>query len=245
MSKIIIANWKMELNLKQSLKLLKEYKKILKLKKRNYSYIVCPDFLSLAYLAAKQESSRVFPFYLGAQTLGHQNFGALTGEVSPLNLKRIGVNFSLVGHSERRYMGEKASLLKEKILSALKVNIIPVLCLGEEKKLSQKKLENYIDKEIKDIFSELSKSQIRQIIIAYEPVWAIGSNNPCSPKKASQVHSIIKEKINNKFGHLPKVLYGGSINGENAKDYLNYNNIDGLLVGGASLNANKFKKIIN
>ncbi len=245
MSKIIIANWKMELSLKQSLKLLKDYKQILKFKKKNYQIIVCPDYLALAYLAAKQESSRVFPFYLGSQNLGHKNYGALTGEVSALNLKKIGANFSLIGHSERRAMGEKNSLLKEKVLTALKANIIPVLCLGEEKKISQKKLESYIEKEIKEIFSGLSSRQAKKVIIAYEPVWAIGSNNPCLPKKASQVHNIIKEKIGNKFGHLAKVLYGGSVNADNAQDYLNYDSIDGLLAGGASLKVNKFKKIIN
>ena len=245
MSKTIIANFKMELSLKQSLDLLKKYKKGLKTINTNYNLIVCPDFLCLAYLSAKDEKTRVFPFNLGSQTVGHLKYGALTGEVSAFNLKDIGVSFCLLGHSERRQMGENNHIIREKIKTALKAKLIPVLCIGEEKKLSKSKLDTFLAKEIRETFSGFSQSEMKKIIIAYEPVWAIGNKNPCLPKKADEVHGLIKEIIFKKFKTNIKVLYGGSVNGENAKSYLEWENIDGLLVGGASLSWKKFKKVIN
>lgn len=245
MSKIIIANFKMELDLKQSLKLIENYKKIFLTHKIKYKIIVCPDFLSLAYLSAKKQEKRTFPFHLASQTIGHLKYGALTGEVSPLSLKNIGVNYSLIGHSERRQMGEKNSLINKKIKMALKAKIVPIVCLGSEKKLTKNTLHKFITNELKEILVNLSKSKIKKIIIAYEPVWAISPNEPCSPKIASQVHSFIKDYFNNKYKINICLLYGGSVNDINAKDYLAYDNIDGLLVGNASLSALKFKKIIS
>ncbi len=245
MSKIIIANFKMELSLKQSLKLLENYKMIFIVNNIKHTVIACPDYLSLAYLSAKNQEKRTFPFHLGSQNIGHLNYGALTGEVSVFNLKNLGVNFSLIGHSERRKIGEDNFLINEKIKTALKAKITPVVCLGEEKKISKEAFNKYIAKELKELFKDINKVDIKKIIIAYEPVWAIGTNNPCLPKKANEIHQVIKNFIKKNYQTDIKVLYGGSVNEKNAKDYLVFDNIDGLLVGKASTSAIKFKKIIS
>lgn len=245
MKKIIIANLKMELDLKQSLNLLKDYRKIFIVDKIRHQLIVCPDFLCLAYLSAKNQEKRTFPFHLGSQTLGHLKFGALTGEISAFNLKKIGINYSLIGHSERRQMGESNSIINEKIKIALKAKIVPIVCLGENKKTNKKNLNNFIVKELNEVLAGLTKVEIKKIIIAYEPVWAIGSGKPCLPEKANEVHKIIKDLIKKEYKLDIKVLYGGSVNENNSKDYLNLENIDGLLVGRASTSALKFRKIIN
>ncbi len=245
MSKIIIANLKMELSLKQSLKLLENYKKIFITNKIKHTVVVCLDYLSLAYISAKNQEKRTFPFHLGSQNIGHLKYGALTGEVSAFNLKSLGVNFSLIGHSERRKMGETNSLVNKKIKMALKAKISPVVCLGEEKKLSKEALKKYIAKEISQMLKGFNKADMKKIIIAYEPVWAISPNKPCSPKVAGQVHNFIKEFFMKRYKINICLLYGGSVNGTNAKDYLVYDNIDGFLVGNASLSALNFKKIIS
>lgn len=245
MNKIIIANWKMSLSLKQSLNLLANYKQALKSKKTKNQIIVCPDFLSLAYLAAKKQDKRTFPFYLGSQTIGHLKYGALTGEISAFNLKKIGVNYSIIGHSERRQMGEDNDLILKKIKTALNAKLRPIVCFGEKNKMSKKKSQAFIEKQIKQCFSGLKKQEVEKIIIAYEPVWAIGSKNPCLAKDANLIHKEIKDMVLKNFSASVKVLYGGSVDDKNAKDYLAYENIDGLLVGGASLSIFQFKKIIN
>ncbi len=245
MSKIIIANFKMELSIRQSLRLLENYKKIFLINNIKHTVIACPDYLSLAYLSTKNQEKRTFPFHLASQNIGQLSYGALTGEVSALNLKSLGVSFSLIGHSERRKMGEDNFLINEKIKIALKAKLIPVVCLGEEKKISKEAFNKYITKELKELFKAINKVDMKKIIIAYEPVWAIGTSNPCFPKKANEIHQIIKELIKKNYQTSIKVLYGGSVNDKNAMDYLVYDNIDGLLVGKASTSAIKFKKIIS
>jgi len=243
MKKIIIANWKMELSLKKSLNLLKEYNLKLKFDPKDKKLIICPDFLTLGYLSAQDERKRDFSFFLGAQTSGHLNFGPLTGEISAINLKKIGVSYVILGHSERRQVGESNGLIKDKILLALKANIVPIICLGEKKK--GRAGISFIKKQLKEIFLDLPEIVKKPIIVAYEPVWAIGSNTPCSSLQAFKVSQVIKDFFLKYYQLEVKVVYGGSVNDKNAKNFLKQENIDGLLVGGASLSYIKLQKIIN
>lgn len=246
MSKIYIANWKMQLKLAKSLALLKEFKYKLEIK-RNAKVIVCPDFLSLGYIAAQIGQERIFPFHLGAQNTGQLDKGALTGDVSALNLKKIGVNYIILGHSERRQAGEVNSLIKEKILNCLNLNLYPIVCLGESKAEKKAKLTNkVIARQLKELFDfNKENKRIKNIIIAYEPLWAIGTNLACKPEDANMVFEIINNFFAKKFKVKPACLYGGSVNTGNAASFLKQENIDGLLVGGESLSLSKFNKIIN
>ncbi len=245
MTKTIIANWKMALSLAKSLDLLKKFKVELESLPTKHRLVVCPDFLSLGYLAALKGEQRTFPFFLGAQTAGHLQFGALTGEIASANLKKIGLTYLILGHSDRRQVGETNDLIKEKMLISLKNKLRPIICLGEEKKQSRAKTNLFIEKQLTEIFLKLTNSDLKKIIIAYEPVWAIGSQQACSPQQAKQVHGLIKDFFRQKYQTAPAVVYGGSVNGHNASRFLSQENIDGLLVGGASLSWSQFKKIIN
>lgn len=245
MKKIIIANFKMALELKKSLKLIEEFKINLEKRVNQNTIVICPDYLTLGYLASQKGSKRNYPFYLGAQSSGHLQFGALTGEVSSFNLKQIGVSYIILGHSERRALGETNQIIREKLLLVLKNNLRPVICLGEKNKQSTVKTKLFIKKQISEIFFKLNKDEIKKTIIAYEPIWAIGTNKACSPKLANQIIDFIKNYIKERYKINIPVIYGGSVNDINANDFLTQNNIGGLLVGGASLSWSKFKQIIS
>lgn len=207
--KLIIANWKM--NPETLIKAKRLFNAVKKTKA-----IICPPF---PYLS-------VFKYnFLCAQDCHWEESGAFTGEVSPKRLKNLGVKYVIIGHSERRALGETEEIIEKKLKAALKAGLIPILCVGEKKGENAKKV---INKQL--------KKNLKGVIIAYEPVWAIGTGNFCSANKANKVREFIKEKLDN------KILYGGSVNSKIAKDYLKIG-FDGLLVGGASLDAEEFRKI--
>ncbi|MCS7083946.1 MAG: triose-phosphate isomerase [Aquificaceae bacterium] len=186
-------------------------------------------------------------FGIGAQNFYFEEKGAFTGEVSLSMLKELNVSLALVGHSERRQIfGESNELIGKKLSAALKAGIEPVLCIGES-----------LEERQAGVAFEVIKSQLRlalgnvdklkSLIIAYEPIWAIGSGNPASPEDAEKMHGFIKETVKSilESSELSvKVLYGGSVNLENAGEFLKMPNVDGLLVGGASLDPAKFAKIV-
>lgn len=207
--KLIIANWKM--NPETLIKAKRLFNAVKKTKA-----IICPPF---PYLS-------VFKYnFLCAQDCHWEESGAFTGEVSPKRLKNLGVKYVIIGHSERRALGETEEIIEKKLKAALKAGLIPILCVGEKKGENAKKV---INKQL--------KKNLKGVIIAYEPVWAIGTGNFCSANKANKVREFIKEKLDN------KILYGGSVNSKIAKDYLKIG-FDGLLIGGASLDAEEFRKI--
>ena len=217
MKPLIVANWKCNPTT------LEEAKKIFK--KANFpgaEVVICPPFIYLSSLGAK-----------GAQDCFWEEKGAYTGEISPKMLRDLGVEYVIIGHSERRVLGETDEIINKKVKAALKAGLKPILCIGEKKGQDAKKIVNdQLKKDLKGII----KKDLKKIIVAYEPVWAIGTGNFCSAVKAGKIRKFIKEKINN------TVLYGGSVNSKIAKDYLK-TGFDGLLVGGASLNAKEFRKI--
>lgn len=200
---IIVANWKMNpASIQEAKRLFNAVKKT--------KAIICPPFVYLSKLKYK---------WLGAQDCFYEQSGAYTGEVSPSMLKSLGVKYVIIGHSERRAVGETPEIVKKKIKAALEAGLIPIVCIRNKKDL--KGIEKH-----------------KRLIIAYEPVWAIGTGKFCPPEKADQMRKFIKRKFNN------KVLYGGSVNSKIARDYIKVG-FDGLLVGGASLDAKEFKKIVN
>ncbi|MFA6513799.1 MAG: triose-phosphate isomerase [Patescibacteria group bacterium] len=242
MKKIIIANWKMQLGFKNSQILVKDLKQ--KIKKTNNEIVICPDYLSLVYAASVFKGTDL---YLGAQDCAIKASGALTGEVSPVSLKEIGANYVIIGHWERRtVLGEDSELINKKISSALAAKLIPVVCIGEnlaerEAGLTKKVLLGQIKGALKDIKIKNSAG----LVIAYEPIWAIGTGEAIIPFEAEAIHVFIKSEAAKILDKKIRIIYGGSVNIKNAAEFLNQKNVDGLLVGGASLDAREFIQIIN
>jgi triosephosphate isomerase len=247
MQKLIIANWKMNpQSLIEAKKLFNSIKNWIKRHSnilQNFRIIICPPFVYLSNFTPLTTNfpHRTSNIYLGAQDLFWEEKGAFTGEISPRMLKNLGVEYVIVGHSERRkILGETDEMIHKKLRAAIKAKLKPILCIGEKRReVGSRKYEeirNQLKKALKKIpnsFFQLPDS----LIIAYEPVWAIGTGNPCKPEDAKEVLLFLRKIL--KF----PILYGGSVNSKIAKDYIEVG-FDGLLVGGASLNAKEFIEII-
>ena len=240
--KIIIANWKMNFLLKNGKQFVKKIlinKKIFKNK-----LIICPP-TSIIYEISKQLKNNSIG--LGAQDCHFEKFGAFTGNVSPLMLKDIGCKYVILGHSERRiYHFESNLIIKKKLLNAIEHNLKVILCIGEDSKTKKKnKTLDFLAKQIKETVP--TKNLANKIIIAYEPIWSIGSGVTPNINDISNIHKFIKDKLIkiNRFYRNTKILYGGSVNNKNAKKFLKINEIDGLLVGGASTKLNKLISILS
>ena len=243
MKKLIIANWKMN---PASLKEAKElFDSISKIKNPNLDLIVCPPFVYLEKLVASASAKGYGGLAFGSQDCFWKNQGAYTGEISPLMLKNLGVEYVIVGHSERRnYLGETDEMIAKKIKAVVENELTPILCIGETGK--EKKEGKTFQVLKKQLNKALINSSTHKLIIAYEPVWAIGTGNYCQPKDALGMIKYIKDILNSKFKiQNSKLLYGGSVDSKNIADYLKYPEIDGALVGGASIKTEEFKKIIN
>ncbi|MDD2913239.1 MAG: triose-phosphate isomerase [Candidatus Pacebacteria bacterium] len=225
MKKIIIANFKCNPKSLTESKRIFELIKKTSLKAKKTEIVVCPSFVHIPFLKGLS---------LGAQNCFYED-GPYTGEVSASMLKDFGCKYVIVGHSERRrYFNEKDDVIKRKIKAVLENKMIPVLCVGE----TLKEKENGKTKSVikKQIMSSLKGVSVKKAIIAYEPVWAIGTGNSCSLKIASEIRLFISNLFDT------KIIYGGSVNGKNAKDYLEIG-FDGLLVGKASLNPGEIEKM--
>lgn len=240
-----MANWKMNLSIKESLELAKQYSK--KISSSKNEVVLCPDFASIAFIGPVLKGTKIL---LGAQDSAAYNIGAYTGEVSPKNLKVLGVKYVILGHSERReHLHENSSIINNKIKVALENKLTPVLCIGEkliQKEAGETKL--FLLQELRHALKGVKIKTGNDLVIAYEPVWAISSNKnakPIIPEEASEIQAYIKAQAK-KILHLEvRVLYGGSVNSANASEFLKQNNIDGLLVGGASLKLNEFSIIVS
>lgn len=241
MSKIIIANWKMKLSVKASLDLAKKLNSALDTKNK---IVICPDFISLALISALKFKKN---FILGAQDSAISISDALTGEVSALSLKEIGVSYVILGHSERRlYQKEDDQTINQKIKIALANNLKIVLCLGENKQEYQtKKTKEVIKNQLKKALSGIILNKNSEIIIAYEPIWAIGTGLAMQAVEANVIAEYIKKIAMMIIKKPVKVLYGGSVDSSNAQLFLKQKNLQGLLVGGASLKIEEFLKISN
>jgi triosephosphate isomerase len=241
MKKIIIANWKMQLSFKDSLILAKELKR--KIKTTKNEVVICPGFLSLAPIAELLDDTALLT---GAQNCAIKNRGALTGETSPATLNELGVKYVILGHSERRLiLKEDSDLINAKIKSALAAKLIPIVCVGEtlnERELGQTK--KVLLSQIKSALNGVAIKNSASLVIAYEPLWAIGTGEPIIPLEAEAIHTFLKIEAAKILGKKIKIAYGGSVSGDNAAKFLREKNIDGLLIGGASLNVAEFTSIV-
>lgn len=229
--KIIIANWKMYLDAKAAVALAK---KIRTVKSKN-AVIVAPSFADIAPVKTALGKSKVA---LSAQDMATTDCGAYTGAVCGKDLKGLGVKYVILGHSERRkYFGETYEMVNKKIKLALKIGLLPILCVGES--AEEKRAGKTLSVVASQLKTALAGIKNKKIIIAYEPIWAIGTGNPENPEDANKVQGEIKKFT----GDVP-VLYGGSVDSKNFTGFLAQKNIDGLLVGGASTKWEEFSKII-
>ena len=206
--------------------------------------IICPPFLWLSDLAAEFKNKRSLAF--GAQNCHWELSGAYTGEVSAAMLAEMGTKYVILGHSERRqFMGETDAIVNLKIKTVLKTELRPILCVGEK---DGEEMNLVVEEQLNKDLMGLNVNQMREIIIAYEPVWAIGTGRPCLPDNALSATLFIKRiltKIYSRFlAEKTPILYGGSVEAKNALDYIKIANMNGLLVGGASLEVEEFIKII-
>jgi len=237
MKTLIIANWKLNPSTQKEAKKLFELVKNGIKKAKNVEVIICPPFVYLALLKG---------LTLGAQNVFYKEKGAFTGEVSPLMLKDLGVKYVIIGHLEaRKYFNETDEIINKKIKSVLLVRLKPIFCVGENEREEK---QNTLEKQITEGLKNISINQAKNIIIAYEPVFAIGTGRNCSIDETMNsilfIKKIISNLYNRELANKIKILYGGSVNSKNSGLYLREAGINGLLVGGASLDANDFIKIV-
>jgi len=244
--KIIAGNWKMYKTGPEAVALAKS----LKLKLVNVTevdVVLCPPFTALSSV---YEIIRDSKLRLGAQNLHWEKEGAYTGEVSAAMLRAAGCEFVIIGHSERRqYFGETDETINKKVRRAIAAGLIPILCVGETLEERERgQTEAVVEKQIRSCFAEVKPHELERCILAYEPVWAIGTGRNATPEQAEEVHQFIRRLIAAMYdGNVAeglRIQYGGSVKPDNAKGLLSQPNIDGALVGGASLVAEAFTEIV-
>jgi triosephosphate isomerase len=244
--KIIAGNWKMNMNLHQSQKLVSELINGLG-KNDKAEVIVCPPFTSLSEVSNLLKGTQI---KLGAQNMYYEESGAYTGEISADMLKSVGCEYVILGHSERRVIfNESDELINKKILAALSKGLKPIFCVGEL--LEQRESGNtmqVVSRQVEKGLEGVTPAQMKNIIIAYEPVWAIGTGKTATPEQAQEVHFFIRELVAKKFSTTVAenliIQYGGSVKPDNSGELLSQKDIDGALVGGACLKADSFLGII-
>lgn len=245
--KTIAGNWKMNKNVDESAMLINEVKDRLKDVADGIEVILCPPFTSLGIASQLLRGSRL---KLGAQNMHFEDDGAFTGEVSGRMLKSIGCEYVILGHSERRtYFHESDDVVNRKIKKALAFGLKPIVCVGETLNERERGLtEVVVSKQVKGVLEGIPLEDLRRSVIAYEPVWAIGTGKNATPQQANEVHKLIRSLISKMYDPSAAdglvIQYGGSVKPENAADLLTQPDIDGALVGGASLQADSFAKIV-
>ncbi len=246
--KIIIANWKMKLGLAETANLAKKMRDKFK-DFTGCEIVVCPNFISLLDTGKILKDSGIG---LGAQNVFWEQSGAYTGEISPGYLVEAGCKYVIVGHSERRrYLMMNYEMIHKSIKAVMQVeDLTPIVCIGEnweERKTDRRDYVLY--DQLQQALSGIDVVGDQKIILAYEPIWAIGSGTAIEPTEAEYAHKIIKLTLNNMFGmkivnNNFKIIYGGSITSENVRGFVDLENLDGMLVGGASLEADEFYEVV-
>lgn len=246
-TKTIAGNWKMFKDLQQSEELILGLKKALDFSLGSVKVIICPPFTSLGLAGTLLKGN---PIALGAQNMHAEDEGAFTGEISPTMLKSVGCAYVILGHSERRqYFQETNESINKKAKKAIASGLIPIICVGETIEEREKNITDLIvSTQVRGCLKEISAADVEKIIIAYEPIWAIGTGKTATPQQAEEVHLLIRKLVGQLYSwaSAEKVViqYGGSVKPENAKELLSQPNIDGALVGGACLKADSFTAII-
>ncbi|MDN3673819.1 triose-phosphate isomerase [Flavobacterium branchiarum] len=244
--KIVAGNWKMHKNAEQTEDLLNEL--IAKLPTVSETQvIVAPTFVNLASAVAHLEFTTI---EVAAQNVHQAESGAFTGEVSADMIKSVGVDYVILGHSERRAIfKETDALIANKVDTSLKHELTVIFCFGEELKDRQTGNHfNIVENQLKDGLFQIEKESWANVILAYEPVWAIGTGETASPEQAQEMHEFIRETVRKAFGkeiaEEVSILYGGSVKPENAKEIFSKPDVDGGLIGGAALKADDFAAIV-
>ena len=245
---IIAGNWKMHTDLAEATILVEGIKAALAEGEVSREVVVCPPFTGLSTVADLIEDTDV---RLGAQNMYFEPKGAFTGEVSPLMLTDVGCHYVILGHSERReYFSESDALINQKIKAAFQYDLIPILCVGES--LAQREAnetQSFIDSQLTAGLEGLTAEQVSQMVIAYEPIWAIGTGKTATAEQAQEIHAFIRSLIAEKYGKEIadncSILYGGSCKPSNAKELFANPDVDGGLIGGAALKVSDFKGIID
>lgn len=243
---IIAGNWKMNNTKKESKALLEEL--IPLVKNADVDIVICPSYLSLEGVADLTKDTAI---KVGAQNMHFEDSGAFTGEISAEMLKELGIEYVIIGHSERRqYFNERNETVNKKVIKALQSNLIPILCVGETlEEREENKAQSILTSQVQQGLKGLSREQIEKIIIAYEPIWAIGTGKTASSKDANEACGWIRDQIeeltDSVIAERVRIQYGGSVKPANVKELMSQPHIDGALVGGASLKADQFAAIVN
>jgi len=245
-TKIVAGNWKMNKTLPETIQLIKDLKATIN-PENKVEVIIAPTYVNLPKAV---EMLKDFPISVSAQNMHFADSGAYTGEISADMLKAIGVNTVILGHSERRaYFNETDDMLKQKAHKAYEKGMTNIFCVGEQ--LEQRQASEHFEvvkNQIKNALFDLPLQAYKNIVIAYEPVWAIGTGETASPEQAQEMHQFIREVLAKKYGqdlaNSVRILYGGSVKPGNAKEIFSKPDVDGGLIGGAALKAQDFNAIV-
>ena len=242
---IIAGNWKMHKTIAEALEFVNDVKD--RVKSNEVEAVICAPFTLLKDL---KEATKGTDIKIGAQNMHFEEKGAFTGEISPLMLKELDMDYVIIGHSERRqYFNETDETVNKKVLKALEVEIDPILCVGEtleEREAGNTK--NVCKVQVEKGLENVSKEDITKVVIAYEPIWAIGTGKTATSEDANDVIAYIRQVVANLYGDLAnevRIQYGGSVKPSNVAEIMNQSDIDGALVGGASLEANDYVQLVN
>ena len=244
---IVAGNWKMNYNVEQTQQLINDLKTSLEQVTYSARVLVAPTFVNLS---AAVSSTKGTSIEVAAQNVHQAESGAYTGEISADMLQSIGVKTVIIGHSERRtYFEEDDTLLKEKVKTALAKGMEIIFCFGEQ--LDERKSGNHfsvVESQLKNVLFDLDVNQWKQLVLAYEPVWAIGTGETASPAQAQEMHAFIRNLISKAYGEVVgnsiSILYGGSVKPANAEEIFSKADVDGGLIGGASLKSADFTAIV-
>jgi len=242
--RIVVANWKMKLTHKESLilasKLVKEYKH-----RENLEVIICPSHTALDAVGKKIDDS---VFKLGAQDIFYHDVGSYTGEISPARVHELGCDYVIIGHSEKRKLGETDDIVNRKVQAAIKNDLVPIICVGETfEEYQNKKTDVVIIRQVTKALEDLKLKEGQRIILAYEPVWVIGSGQAVDHSVVQDIVKIILHTaidIDPSLADKFDVIYGGSVDSENVMDFIIGNLSTGVIVGGQSLKSGNFIKIL-
>ncbi|MEY2665047.1 MAG: hypothetical protein RLZZ480_152 [Candidatus Parcubacteria bacterium] len=243
---LVIGNWKLNpTTLAEAQKLAGDVAKVYK-SSDSVKVAVAPSFVHIGE-AAKKIGKR--PIFLAAQDVSVEPMGPFTGDVSAMQLRDMKVEYVIIGHSERRAKGETDQEVQKKVLAALKNNLTPVVCIGERERDTKGDFYSFVEKQVKSLASVLGAAQIKKVVIAYEPIWAIGTGKTATPADVKEMQLFLLSTLTKLYDRATaqkvQLLYGGSVKADNAKALHTEGGMHGFLVGGASLKADDFIQIIN
>lgn len=245
--KVIAGNWKMNKDFRQTEELIDGLKESMDFDLKGVKVILCPPFTSLELAGRLVKGT---PFAIGGQNMYFEDEGAFTGEVAPGMLKSVGCQYVILGHSERRqYFSETDGFINKKVKKALASGLTPIVCVGETLQQREQNItEQIVTTQVRGVLSGVSAQDVEKLILAYEPVWAIGTGRTATPQQAEEVHVMIRSLLAVLYGASTAerviIQYGGSVKADNAAELLWQPNVDGALVGGACLKADSFSAII-